>query len=333
MLKLVQNEVTKMMLSKKPYLIVTLLIIFIGLFAYGEQYSYDKSIERLEMISEDLTFNWENLARQQIRDMEKRITSPYMSEEGKKSIQIEVEQLKYFLDNGINPITPSAAKFAVQFVEQGIVLLIPLLIIILAADLVSGEFSTKSIKILMTKAVPRWKILMSKFLALSMMTTLVLFLSAVLAVGISNLFFDRWGFDEPVITGFIMNNGNLLSDQVIKVSQFEYMILIYSLAWFVALIIGCITFMISVLVKSTPAAIGIIMAALIGGQFLQFFLADWEIVKYFFVSNLNLTKYLTGSYQFIEGMSFGFSIGVLSIWGLVALAVSFIVFSKKDILV
>jgi len=333
MLKLVQNEVTKMMLSKKPYLIVTLLIIFIGLFAYGEQYSYDKSIERLVMISEDLTFNWENLARQQIRDMEKRITSPYMSEEGKKSIQIEVEQLKYFLDNGINPITPSAAKFAVQFVEQGIVLLIPLLIIILAADLVSGEFSTKSIKILMTKAVPRWKILMSKFLALSMMTTLVLFLSAVLAVGISKLFFGRWGFDEPVITGFIMNNGNLLSDQVIKVSQFEYMILIYSLAWFVALIIGCITFMISVLVKSTPAAIGIIMAALIGGQFLQFFLADWEIVKYFFVSNLNLTKYLTGSYQFIEGMSFGFSIGVLSIWGLVALAVSFIVFSKKDILV
>jgi len=333
MLKLVQNEVTKMMLSKKPYLIVTLLIIFIGLFAYGEQYSYDKSIERLEMISEDLTFNWENLARQQIRDMEKRITSPYMSEEGKKSIQIEVEQLKYFLDNGINPITPSAAKFAVQFVEQGIVLLIPLLIIILAADLVSGEFSTKSIKILMTKAVPRWKILMSKFLALSMMTTLVLFLSAVLAVGISKLFFGRWGFDEPVITGFIMNNGNLLSDQVIKVSQFEYMILIYSLAWFVALIIGCITFMISVLVKSTPAAIGIIMAALIGGQFLQFFLADWEVVKYFFVSNLNLTKYLTGSYQFIEGMSFGFSIGVLSIWGLVALAVSFIVFSKKDILV
>jgi len=333
MLKLVQNEVTKMMLSKKPYLIVTLLIIFIGLFAYGEQYSYDKSIERLVMISEDLTFNWENLARQQIRDMEKRITSPYMSEEGKKSIQIEVEQLKYFLDNGINPITPSAAKFAVQFVEQGIVLLIPLLIIILAADLVSGEFSTKSIKILMTKAVPRWKILMSKFLALSMMTTLVLFLSAVLAVGISKLFFGRWGFDEPVITGFIMNNGNLLSDQVIKVSQFEYMILIYSLAWFVALIIGCITFMISVLVKSTPAAIGIIMAALIGGQFLQFFLADWEVVKYFFVSNLNLTKYLTGSYQFIEGMSFGFSIGVLSIWGLVALAVSFIVFSKKDILV
>lgn len=333
MLKLVQNEVTKMMLSKKPYLIVALLIIFIGLFAYGEQYSYDKGLERLAVISDELSFNWENLAKQQIKDMEKRLTSPYMSEEGKKAVGIEIEQMKYFLDNGINPITPSAAKFAVQFVEQGIVLLIPLLIIILAADLVSGEFSTRTIKVLMTRAVPRWKILLSKLLALSMMTTFVLLLTAILSVGISGLFFGRWGFDEPVITGFVMKSGSLNSNQVIQVSQFDYMILIYSLAWFVSMIIGGITLMVSVLVKSTPASIGIIMAALIGGQFLQFFLADWEIVKYFFVSNLNLTKYLTGSYQFIEGMSFGFSFAVLSAWGLGALLVSFVVFSKKDILV
>lgn len=328
-----QNEVMKMLLSKKPYLILTLLVIFIGLFAYGEQYTYNKSIERLEVISEDLSFNWENLARQQIKDMEKRITSQYISEEGKKSTVIEVEQLKYFIDQGINPITPSAARFAVQFVEQGIVLLIPLLIIILGADIVSGEFGMKTIKILMTKAVPRWKILMSKLLALSMMTTLVILIVGVLSVVMSWLFFRRWGFDEPVITGFVLMGGSLKSDQVIQVTQFEYLILIYSLAWFVALVISCITFMISVLVKSTPASIGIIMSALIGGQFLQFFLADWEIVKYFFVTNLSMTKYLTGSYQYIEGMTFGFSFGVLSAWAIGTLVISFIVFSRNDILV
>ena len=166
-----------------------------------------------------------------------------------------------------------------------------------------------------------------------MMTTFVLLLTAILSVGISALIFGRWGFDEPVITGFVMRNATLISDQVIQVSQFNYMILIYSLAWFVSMIIGVITLMVSVLVRSTPASIGIVMATLIGGQFLQFFLADWEIVKYFFVSNLNLTKYLTGSYQFIEGMSFGFSFAVLSAWGLGAMLVSFVVFSKKDILV
>lgn len=333
MLKLIQNEVIKMLLSKKPYLIIALLLIFIALFSYGEKYTYEKSIQRIEMISEDLSFDWENLAKQQIKDMERRLSSPYISEEGKKAITIEIEQLVYFIDNDINPITPSSSKFSVQFIEQGIVLLIPLLIIILGADLVSGEFSSKTIKILMTRAIPRWKILLSKLIALFMMTTWVILITGLLAIGISYIFLGRLGFNEPVITGFAMVNGSLNSDMVIRVNYLEYMMLIYSLAWFVSLIIGCITFMVSVLVKSTPASIGIIMAALIGGQFLQFFLADWEIVKYFFVSNLNLTKYLTGSFQFIEGMSFGFSCLVLGGWGIGALLISFIVFEKKDILV
>lgn len=333
MMYLVQNEIYKMLNSKKPYLILVLLVIFVGLFAYGEQYAYEVGLERLENISEDLSFDWENLARQQIRDMERRMSSPYMSEEGKRSMTIEIEQLKYFIENDINPITPSAAKFAGQFVEQGILLLIPLLVIILGSDLVSGEFSTRSIKVLMTRAVPRWKILMSKLLALFIMITVVMVVSAVLSIFISVLFFGRFGFDEPVITGFIIADGALNADNVIQVSQLYYLMLLFSLAWFVSLVIGSITFMVSVLVKSTPASIGIIMSSLIGGQFLQIFLSDWEIVKYIFVSNLSLTSYLNGSFQFIEGMNFAFSASVLGVWGIGALIISFVVFTRRDILV
>lgn len=333
MIHLIRNEVTKMLVTRKPYLILALLIIFIGLFAYGEQYSYEKSLERLEDISTELSFSWENLARQQIKDMERRMTSQYISEEGKRSIALEIEQLKYFIENDINPITPSAGKFAGRFVEQGILLLLPLLVIILAADIVSGEFSTRSIKVLLTRAVPRWKILLSKLIALLIMITLVMLVSAIIAVSISFIFFGRLGFDQPVITGFSMMQSGLDVRNVIEVSQFEYIILLYSLAWFVSIVIGCITFMISVLVRSTSASIGIIMTALIGGQFLQFLLSDWELVKYFFVTNMNLPNYLSGDFQFIEGMSFNFSVSVLSAWAVVSLLVSFIVFQKKDILV
>lgn len=333
MMHLIRNEVMKMLVTRKPYLILALLVVFIGLFAYGEQYSYEKGIERLEDISVELSFNWENLARQQIKDMERRMTSQYVSEERKRAIALEIEQLKYFIENDVNPITPTAAKFAGQFVEQGILLLIPLLVIILAADIVSGEFSSRSIKILLTRAVPRWKILLSKLIALYMMITLVLLEAAIIAISIAFFFFGRFGFDEPVITGFSMAAGGLNVNNVIEVSQFQYIVLLFSLAWFVALVIGSITFMISVLVRSTSAAIGIIMTALIGGQFLQFLLSDWELVKYFFVTNINLPNYLSGDFQFIEGMSFGFSITVLSVWAAVSLLVSFIVFQKKDILV
>ena len=154
----------------------------------------------------------------------------------------------------------------------------------------------------------------------------------VISTFVSFFFFHVWGFYEPVATGFKLINGSLDSNSVIMVNRMEYMVLIYSLAWFVSIAIAAITFMISVLVKSTAAAIGIIMATLIGGQFLQFFLSDWEIIKYFFVSNLNLTKYLTGSYQLIEGMTMKFSIGVLAIWSMVSIIISFVVFSRKDVL-
>lgn len=244
-----------------------------------------------------------------------------------------MQQLNYFIENDINPITPTASKFNVQFVEQGITLFIPLLVVILAADLVSSEFSKKTIKILLTRAVPRWKILFSKFLALLIMTTLLVFIIAVSSTLVSYLFFQQWGFSEPIVTGFRLVGDQLNSDSTILISRFQYTLLIYSLLWFVSIIMASITLMISVLVDNSSSAIGILMAALIGGQFLQFFLSEWTVVKYFFVTNLDLTRYLTGSYQPIEGMSLNFSILILSAWAAVALIISFMVFNRKDVIV
>lgn len=330
--QLIQNEISKILLKKKLVLIAVLLILFIGLFSYGEKYTYEKTISRFEKITENTSYDWKSLASQQMQELEKRLESPYIHETGIRSIEIQIEQIKYFIENDINPITPSSARFSVNFVENAIIMFIPLMIIILASDLVSGEFSNHTIKILLTRSVPRWKILLSKYIALVMMTTVVVLMIGVISTFVSFFFFHVWGFYEPVATGFKLINGSLDSNSVIMVNRMEYMVLIYSLAWFVSIAIASITFMISVLVKSTAAAIGIIMATLIGGQFLQFFLSDWEIIKYFFVSNLNLTKYLTGSYQLIEGMTMKFSIGVLAIWSMVSIIISFVVFSRKDVL-
>jgi ABC-2 type transport system permease protein len=59
--------------------------------------------------------------------------------------------------------------------EQSISVLLPLLIILLAGDSVCGEFSAKTIKVLLTRAVPRWKVLLSKYIALLIMFSYDLF--------------------------------------------------------------------------------------------------------------------------------------------------------------
>ncbi len=324
----------KIIYKKRLFLIFVLILVLISLFVYGESYTYKNTINRYQNNSNNTTdYDWKNLVQQQIDDMRTRLDSPYIQENSINSVKIKIEQLEYYIDQDINPITPSAARFTVQFMEQGVYMFLPLLIILLAADMVSGEFSNKTVKLLLSRAVPRWKILLSKFLVLLIMTTIVILFTAVISIIVSKIVFKIWGFNEPVVTGFKVINGMLDSSSVIQVTQWQYIILIYSLGWYVAVIIGSISFMISVLVRSTATSIGIMMAAIICGEFMQFFLADWNLVKYFFVTNLNLTKYLTGSYQPIEGMSLVFSIMILFIWAIISLIISFGVFTKQDVLV
>jgi ABC-2 type transport system permease protein len=47
--------------------------------------------------------------------------------------------------------------------------------------------------------------------------------------------------------------------------------------------------------------------------------------------NLNLIQYLSGENPPIAGMDLTFSLAVLSVWSLIALAISFRVFTKQDI--
>lgn len=333
MIALIRNEIQKILLKKKMLLILFLLLIFVTLFSYGQNYAYERTIEQFEAETSETAFDWRVPAGQRLDDLERRRSNESIPDEVRASFEREIQQLTYFIDNDINPITPTAFKFNAEFAEQGVVLFIPLLVVILAADLVSGEFSKKTIKILLTRAVPRWKILLSKYLALLMMTTILVFIVAVMSTVVSFLFFREWGMSEPVITGFSVFEGELVSDSTVLVSRLEYSVLIYSLVWFVSVIIASITLLVSVTVESSSSAIGILMASLIGGQFLQFFLAEWELVQYFFVTNLDLTRYLTGSYQPVEGMRLTFSILTLAVWGGLSLALSFVLFKQKDVLV
>lgn len=333
MIALTRNELLKMLLKKKMLLILFFLLTFVSLFSYGQQYAYERNLEQFEAETGEELPDWRDLADRRLDDLESRRANESIPENVRASFDREIQQLTYFIDNDINPITPTAFSFNTEFAEQGIVLFIPLLVIILAADLVSGEFSNRTVKILLTRAVPRWKILLSKFLALFMMTTILVFLVAVLSTLVSFLFFGEWGINEPVLTGFTLSEGTLMSDSTILISRWRYTILIYSLVWFVSIVIASITLMVSVLVDSSSSAIGILMAALIGGQFLQFFLADWELVQYFFVTNLDLPRYLTGSFQPVEGMTLTFSILTLAVWAVLSLIIGFVQFSRRDVLV
>lgn len=334
MLKLVENEIFKMLSKKKLVFISAILLILVSLFCYGENASYKHTIRRFSGTpGQTQNYNWRSLVNQQILYLKNTVNNQYIKQDRKNSINIQIDQLEYYLDHNINPITPSSAKFTIDFMQQAVYLFLPLLIIILAGDVVSGEFSSRTIKMLLTRAVPRWKILLSKYIAVLILSCIVILESAVMCILVSSFIFHNGGWNEPMATGFKVIGDKLDSSSVIRIYQWQYAILVYSLGWFTSINIATLSFMVSVIVRNTATSIGIMLASLIGGGFLQMFLSDWPLVRYFFAVNLDLTQYLAGSYQPIQGMSLTFSVLVLCVWSLAALIISFNVFQKQDVLV
>ncbi|GGE18816.1 ABC transporter permease [Marinithermofilum abyssi] len=323
---LVYNELLKM--AKKKRLLVVLLIVavLIPVFTYAQYRTVQNTMEQLG------TSDWRAVVQQQIIDNQNRLSSSRIPKEWKEFIQINIQQLQYYLDHDINPNAPGAPTFVRRFVEQAIALFLPLLVVVVASDIVSSEHSGGTIKLLLTRPVRRWKILWSKYLALILVVSLIVTATALLSYLISGLIFGYKGWDMPVITGFQEKNGELITTNVHLIPQWQYILMAYGLAWFTCVAVATLSFMVSVLVRSTAASMGIMMAALISGSLLVQLAPSWTTLKYLAFTNLQLTDYLSGTPTMIEGMSLPFSLAVLGVWSLIALAIAFIVFQRRDVM-
>lgn len=331
---LIRNEIIKMLAKKRLHVTIGILFVMVASFAYGQFHTLDSTKQRLEKrIGMSVDQDWRKLAEQQLIDFKSRIDNPYIGEERRATLKARMEQLRYYLNNNINPIDITGAVFTTKFIEQSVFLFLPLMMILLAADLVSGEFGTGTIKLLLVRGVSRIKILSSKYVALIMLVAVVIFFTFLISFTISGMFFGFTGWMLPVATGFQVAAGKLVTSNVVNVPQWQYTLMAYGLTFYVSAVVATISFMISVLVRSTAASIGIILSTLIGGSLLSVFSSDWILPRYLFMSNLRLTEYISGSLRPVEGMDMKFSVIVLAVWAMLSLAVSFIYFRKRDILV
>ena len=216
--------------------------------------------------------------------------------------------------------------------DNAVNLFLPLMVLAIASDLVSSERSTGTIKMLLTRPVRRWRILLSKLLTLSLYVSLIIMTTMALCYLISGLIFGYAGWEEPTFVGFQVNGAEVDTSNVHAVTQGVYMLMQSGLVWFSAMVVAIIALMISVLVRSTAASFVTMMATIIAGTILSAMASSWTNAKYLFNVNLELSAYLRGTPPPIEGMTLGFSLAVLGIWGIGALFVSFFVFTRQDVM-
>ncbi|MEK4851317.1 ABC transporter permease [Paenibacillus sp. FSL H7-0756] len=325
LLPLIRNECLKIIKKKRFYIILLILLVLVPMFTYAQMRIAERSRDKFNS-------DWRLEIQQQITDNQNSLGSDRIPEEWKSYRRIFLQQLQYYLDHDVNPKEPSGVTFTREFVNNSVSLFIPLLIMAVASDLVSGERTTGTIKMLLTRPVRRWKVLFSKMAALLMFVSLIVLSVFVISYLVSGLAFGYKGFNVPVFTGFQLSGDTVDMSKVHAVEQWKYLLMQGGLIWYVSIVVALLAFMVSVLVRSTAASIVVMMAALIAGTILTNMASAWTAAKYLFMVNMELTTYLAGTPAPIEGMTLGFSMAVLGIWGLAAVIISFAVFTKRDIL-
>jgi ABC-2 type transport system permease protein len=325
-LRLTHNETTKIVQKRRFLVIFLILLVLIPIFVYAQMKQAQTLRERLG------TEDWKVVLQQQIVDTQNRLASSRIPEEWQQWLKIRVEQQQYYLDHNVNPLAPGAPTFTKEFLGNSITLFLPLLVMVIATDMVSGEHGDGTIKLLLTRPVKRWKILLSKLTALTLFVSLTVGLLIMLSYLLSGVVFGYGGWTSPVLTGFKIDAGNLDTSNVHLVPMWEYLMMSGGFAWFVSWVVGIISLMVSVLVRSTAAGMGIMLSAIIAGTVLSAMASSWEGAKYLFIVNLELTQYLSGELPPIEGMTLGFSLAVLGLTAFSALVVSFVTFVRQDML-
>ncbi|HEV2721917.1 MAG TPA: ABC transporter permease [Thermoanaerobaculia bacterium] len=319
---LIQNETLKVIRRKRFAVVMGILIAIISLVTYS-QYKILQRNQRRE---------WRVNLQQRVAFMQNQLRRVGRTDSSwARSLRAEVNRLQFYIDHDIDPETPTAPLFVRRFVNVAGFLLLPLLVGILGSDIVSAENAEGTDKLLLTRPVRRWKILTSKLVTLWMFATLTLLCGGALAFVVPAALLPSRGWTAPTFTGFQLSATGFNADTVRQLPLWKDTIIAFGLEWFALLCVAAIALLLSVLFKSSAAAIGTMLASLIGGTILTRISPDWTMGKYLFVSALPLADYYSGEPPPYDGMPMLFCIALLTAWAAGAIIVSYAIFIRRDV--
>lgn len=321
MLNLIENETLKLLRRRRFLIVVAILFVIMTLVSYSQY----------RQLRQSRNENWRAEMQERIARYENRLRRGRMNESWSRSMRAEMRRLQFYLDRGINPEAPTAPLVVRTFANAAGFLLLPLLISVLGADIVSAENAEGTDKLLLTRPVRRWKILLSKLLTLWMFATITLLTGGALAWVVTAPVLPAGGWDVPMFNGFTFGGDQFRIESVRELPLWKDALIAYGLEWYALIAVGSIAVLLSVIFKSSAASIGTMLASLIGGTILTRISPDWTAGKYLFVSALPLADYYTGQLPPYEGMTLAFCITLLGAWAAVAIAVAFVIYMRKDV--
>ncbi|MGE7674303.1 ABC transporter permease [Lysinibacillus sp. NPDC094403] len=310
MLNLIQNEWMKLWHKKGTWAMVTLLILFI--IGPGIMMKYYET-----KTTEDLT--WQESEQKAIINNKEILKGDDLTAEDKKHFEEQIAISEYRLANDV-PSQEEGSVASFMSFSGGMLTLVTLFTVITAASIVSSEFSTGTIKMLLTRPVSRAKILTSKLLTTFIFGLFLIVVNVIISALVGLILFGgTTGVELEMV------NGQVVEKAVWNDLAYHYLL---SGGNFVMSIL--FAFLVGSVFRSSSLAIGLTMFLSFTGGMIVMFLSRFKIVKYIWITHSDLTQYETGHF-IIDGMTMPFSLTILAIYAVIFLVISYMSFMKRDV--
>lgn len=260
---------------------------------------------------------------QRITSMEAQLNDPNMAADQQyaKYLKETVMVSKYALEHNYD--TEKQTLWSTVMFSSNLITLLSIFTIVIAADIVAGEFAGGTIKLLLIRPVRRWKILLSKYLSTLLFALFGLVLMLVSAMIIGAVAYGVDGFSIPFLA--------VKDGAVVERSMFMQSLVNYGYECVSLVMMVTFAFMISSAFRSSSMAIGLSLGLMFLGNMITAVLQRYDWIKYFLFSNLNLRQYTAGREPVVEGMTMGFSIVMLVLYFAAFAAVAWSLFTKRDV--
>ncbi len=212
----------------------------------------------------------------------------------------------------------------VMMETQILFMLVTIFSVVIAAGTVAEEFSTGTIKLLLIRPWTRSKILLSKYISvlLFLLLTTALLLGSVLLI--NWLCFSLFQSSEA--------RASIEEELLMKDTPLVFILKTYGLQVISSIITVTMAFMLSTIFRNSGLAIGMaLFLLLVVNNIMQLVsLLKYKWIDYILFTHLNLTQYLSGM-PMREGMTLQFSLVVLACYWIVFIALTWLVFKKRDV--
>jgi ABC-2 type transport system permease protein len=307
----IKNEWIKMWSQKNAWMMLIIIIALIALVSgINKYYDVDASTKEARQAANE---EWLN-------DYNETLQDPSLPKEDKKFFEEEILKIQYRIDHDLPPIEKVTFSEQMDTSISLSIMMISIFTVVVAAGIVSNEFGTGTIKMLLTRPVARWKILLSKLVTAYLYGLTLLVVSLAFSAIVAVILFGT----ESAFT-VVIENGQAVA-QTIENNFLEN--ILYSVASLIVPII--FAFMIGSLFGSSTLAVSLSIFIILMGQTATMILANYDFTKYIWFAN-DLSQFAPGNSPIIEGLTLSFSIIVNVVYAVVFLVITFLYFMKRDV--